>query len=110
LSLRDAFEAILSRHSRSVTLLRRPASGPDISGTVKVSPSNYFRNLQGPDNLVIEGREFVITKTSLEAAGFTVLRRGDILQDSELGESVIDQIREMYDLGGAVIGYRCTTS
>lgn len=108
LSLKDAFGSLLSVHSRSVTLLRR--GSPDTSGTVRISPSNYFRKLEGPDSSIVEGREFVISKESLTGGGFAILRRGDVFQDSELGDMVVDQIREMFDFGGAVIGYRCTTS
>ncbi len=108
LSLKDAFCSILALHGRDVTLLRR--GSPDVSGPVRISPSNYFRKLEGPDSIIVEGREFVIAKASLTAANFTSLRRGDVFQDAELGEMVVDQVREMFDLGGAVIGYRCTTS
>jgi hypothetical protein len=110
MSLKDAFNSLLAVHARTVTITRRLNPGPNLTGTVKITPANYFRKLAGPDQVIMEGREFVITKDALTEAGFTNLRRGDIFNDPEMGNLMADSIREMYDLGGAIIGYRFTTS
>ncbi len=39
-----------------------------------------------------------------------ILKRGDKIETSDLGNMAIDEIIEMYDLGGAVLGYRVRTS
>jgi len=38
------------------------------------------------------------------------MRRGDKLQDTDLGILTIDIIEELYDLGGAIIGWRIYTN
>ena len=104
MSVRDAFDALLGLHKRAMTLTRG-------SDTIDIfaSPSNYSRNLAGPSETVIEGREFVISKTQIQAP-FTGLRRGDRLTDPELGVMSISEIVEMYSLGGEIVGWRVRTS
>lgn len=109
MSVRAALDIMLSVHGRDMTITRY-ATPTNKTGTVRVAPSNYFRNLAGPDAVTMEGKEFVISKTALTAAGFTELKKGDRLSDAELGVSVISEIREMFDLGGAIMGYRIRTS
>jgi len=73
---------------------------------IKVSPSNYFRNLQGPEEIVMSGREFVISKKSLDAVAYPIPKRGDRLKDTELGTSIISEVREMFSFGGDIVGFR----
>jgi hypothetical protein len=77
---------------------------------IKWTPSNFFRNLSGPEEVTIEGEEYVISKKVLESVYFPVPRKGDRIIDSENGVSVISESRPMYGLGGAIIGYRVRTS
>lgn len=109
MSIRAVLDYMLSIHGREMTLTRY-ATPTNLTGTLKVSPSNYFRNLAGPDAVTMEGKEFVISKTALSAIGFTNLKKGDRLSDAEIGVSVISEIREMYDVGGQVIAYRVRIS
>lgn len=105
--LADAFNNLLKIHSRKVTLKR--IGSPTVTATnVPVSPTNYSRQLAGPSEIEIEGREFIITKKNLVTANWH-LKRGDRIVDTELGELTIAAIDEMYDLGTAVIGYRVRT-
>lgn len=105
MSVRDAFEQLLSIHKRQMTLKRE-----SLSISLKATPSNYSRILAGPSETAIEGREFVIAKNQL-VGEITSVKRGDRLQDSgELGDMTISEVVELYDLGGAVIGYRVRTS
>jgi hypothetical protein len=99
-SLKDAFNAILSLRTRPMTLTQ----GYETI-TVNAAPANYARNLDGPSETAIEGREFVISKKDL-ISPITTLKRGDRLADPELGTFAIDTITEMYDIGGAIMGYR----
>ena len=104
--LANAFNTLLSLHSRTVTLER-----PGVKTvTIKVTPSNYFRNLAGPEEIVIEGKEFVISKTFLDAVEFGVPKRGDRITDAQTGLAVISEVREMFAFGGTIIGFRVRTS
>lgn len=107
MSIKNAFHYLLNIHSREV-IIKRP--GTVYVGNIKVSPSNYFRHLQGPEETVIEGREFVVSKQNLDLASFPIPKRGDRLEDPELGISVISEVREIYDFGGALMGFRVRTS
>ena len=90
-----------------VGTISRPATL--YTGTVKYAPSNYSRNLETSSNTIVTGREFVIAKESLTAINFPEPKRGDRITDSEFGTLTLTDIREMYDLGGAVIAYRVRT-
>lgn len=110
--LQNAFDMLLNFHSRSMTIERL---GQDLSDSIapqdiKVSPSNFSRNLSAPEETTVAGREFVITKSALDLADFPTPKKGDRLEDCELGEFIISEVREMYDFGGVIIGYRCRTS
>ena len=61
--LRSAFNAILKIHSRAAQL-KRPGN-PDLYSPCRISPSNYFRFLRGPEFTVIHGREFVIPASTM---------------------------------------------
>lgn len=88
--------------------ISRPSSA--FTGLIKVTPSNYFRNLAMPEEVVVEGREFIIAKADLETIGYPLPKRGDRLQDSEIGISVISEVREIFDFGGSIMGYRIRSS
>ncbi len=106
MSTKDAFRSLLNLHKRSVTLIR-----PDIyEVTVDMSPSNYSRNLEGPSEITIAGKEFVVTKEALDEVSYPRPKRGDRITDAEMGTFAIDEVREMFDFGGAIIGYRLRTS
>jgi hypothetical protein len=61
--LKGAFNALLSIHSRQATIKRM--GNPILYSPCKISPSNYFRFLDGPSDTVIRGREFIIPLESL---------------------------------------------
>lgn len=84
--------------------------GQPYEGEIRVTPSNYFRHLQGPEETVIPGREYIISKTALDAIEFPMPKRGDRLTDEELGISVISEVRELFDFGGKLMGFRVRTS
>lgn len=56
--LRAAFNAMTLIHSRP-SILRRPGV-VDTFTPCRITPSNYFRNLRGPEATNIHGREFII--------------------------------------------------
>lgn len=105
--LKDAFNLILGLHNRQMNLVR--IATPDLVLPVRVSPSNYARAGAGPSDIVIEGYEFIIPKDEIKAP-FTFIKRGDRLEDTELGSMTIDTIEPMYDVGAVIIGFRLRTS
>lgn len=111
--LDQAFNSLLSIHNRSMKLFRKGAAAPlgTVGIDVQATPSNYFRNLEGPSEMVIHGREFILSKENLLQAGFTLpLKRGDYLVDPELGAITLSEIREIYNQGGAIMGFRVRSS
>lgn len=56
--LKQAFNSVTRLHSRAATLKR--LGTPDIWSSIRITPSNYFRFIDGPSATVIRGREFLI--------------------------------------------------
>lgn len=106
MNLENAFNMLLKLHSRQVELTRPNEK----TVSIKIAPSNFFRNLEGPEEIVFEGREFVIPRRQLDAVEFGIPKRGDRINDPEVGLSVVSEVREMFAFGGKVIGYRVRTS
>lgn len=61
--LAAAFNALTRLHSRQATLKR--LGSPDIYSPCRVTPSNFFRFLRGPEYTEIKGVEFVIPLATL---------------------------------------------
>lgn len=61
--LKSAFNALLAIHSRPAQLVRKE----EVSyySACRISPSNFFRFLRGPEQTTIHGREFIISKESM---------------------------------------------
>lgn len=102
--IRQAFNSILKMHSRPAVLKR--LGSPDITTNIRITPSNYFRNLEGPSHTIVEGREFVVPADSIEAPFTPVFKRGDRIVDATIGVMTVDEIIEVHDLGASVMGYR----
>lgn len=101
-SLVNAFRTIIQMQGRDVTLedLDNP---PAI--TIKMAPSNYFRNFEAIEETVHTGREYVVSKYDLDAQSFPRPERGFRVIDSDLGNGSIKEVREMIIMG-VVAGYR----
>jgi hypothetical protein len=106
-NLTNAFNHLLGIHSRKVTI-ERPGIVPAVE--IKVTPSNYSRNLAGPEETIIDGREFVITLSALSSVNFPTPRRGDRIKDPDMGTHVISEVRELVGFGGAILGFRVRCS
>lgn len=61
--IRQAFNTLTRLHSRPAYLKR--FGTPDIYTPCRITPSNYFRFLEGPGSSTIHGREFLIPYDSL---------------------------------------------
>lgn len=107
-SLEDAFNAVLQLTGRVVQLERPGAFSAE---SIKVSMSNYFRNLAAPEEVIIEGREYVVSQRNLNlTTNYRIVKRGDAIVDPILGEQRVTEVREMFGLGGTIIGYRVRTA
>lgn len=102
--VRQAFNTLAKIRSRVATLKR--LGSPDQTTECRITPSNYFRFLEGPSHTVVHGREFIIPTDSIVTKMTPVIRRGDRLIDSVYGTITIDEIIEIEDLKGFVMGYR----
>jgi len=105
-NLLEAFKFVINLQGREVALER----GID-TFTVKMAPSNYFRNFAGVEEVNIEGREFVVAKSELDSESFPIPpKRGDIIFDSSLGsEDTVDEVKPLFILG-ELAGYRIRTA
>lgn len=56
--LKTAFNLLTRMHSRAATLKR--LGSPNLYSPIRITPSNFFRYLEGPSQIVIRGREFII--------------------------------------------------
>lgn len=61
--LKAAFNAITRIQSRAA-ILKRPGT-PDIYSPIRISPSNYFRFLRGPEYTTVKGVEYIIPVDSM---------------------------------------------
>ncbi len=107
--LEQAFNLMLSLHSTKA-VLRRHTSNSSLTSDIRITPSNYFRNQEGPGASVVEGREFVISKNSIVTPLTPILKRGDKIETDDYGNLTINEIIEMYDLGGTIMGWRIRTA
>lgn len=105
MSTANAFLSLVHFQGRDMTLTK---SDDSKTVTLKVAVSNYSRNLAGPEQISIDGQEFVMAKKDL--ADFGIPARGDYLFDPELDENTITEVKHLLGLGGDIIGYRVRTS
>lgn len=103
-NLVSAFEFILNFQGRDMTFERGVTTA-----TIKAAPSNYFRNLAGIEEIVVEGKEFVVSKSELDRKGFPTPRRGDVIVDSILGTNSVVEVRELV-IFGQLAGFRLRTA
>ncbi len=77
--LKQAFNLLTRIHSRAATQKR--LGTPNIYSPVRISPSNYFRFLEGPSATVIHGREFVIPVDTMKGHELQSLIFEDVPSD-----------------------------
>ena len=101
--LNNPFNALMLLSGRDMQIERIGEIAPF---AIKAALSNYFRNFQAPAEVIIEGREIVISYTSLEGSGFIPPKRNDRLIDPVLGEMTIKEVKHMPGLMGEILGFR----
>lgn len=102
--LKNAFNALTKINGRTATLRRLGTT--DEETAVTIVKANYFANLQGPENMSISKREFIIPVDSIATKFSPVIKKGDKLITDIYGQVTINEIIEMPDLGGSILGYR----
>jgi hypothetical protein len=104
--LRQAFNALTRLHSRKATLTRFNKNEDESITDIRITPSNFFRNLEGPSQIIVRGREFIIPVDSIVNKFSPIIKRGDKIGDTVFGSMAIDEVTEMVDFGGDIMAYR----
>lgn len=104
-SITSAFNYLTNFASRKAKLYdRRNNAVYDI----EIAPSNYFRNLSGPEEIGIEAFEFVISKSSLDSSGLVgEPKRGMYIEDTSRDNEryTLAVIKPLYVMGN-LLGFR----
>lgn len=103
-SFQSAFNMIISLQGRDMDLYVLNQVAPKVS--VKAAVSNYHTDPAGPESLTGDGRQFVITSGDAQKALGRAPKKGDRMEDSELGKMTIVSVKVLPGLGGGIIGYR----
>lgn len=77
--LREAFNGLTRIHSRAATLKR--FGSPDIYSPCRITPSQYFRYIDGPESTVIHQREFIIPVDTMMGQFAQVITFGAVPDD-----------------------------
>ena len=77
--LKAAFNALTFLHSRAATLKR--LGSPDMYSPCRVTPSNFFRFLRGPEYVTVKGVEFIVPLDSLTGQFYQLLTFDEIPDD-----------------------------
>ena len=100
--LGNAFNFLLSMASR-------PAQIKDINTNtvldIMIADSNYFRKLEGFEEITIQGKEFVISANILNINNFTPKRGHRLIYEDNGKQDVIGEVRPMRIMG-VIVGYR----
>ena len=95
-NLQGSFDFILDLKGKNVQL---KDVDNDITIPVKAAQSNYFRNFTSAEELIVPGREFVISNTDIKGSAIPVIEEKMRLIDGTQ-EFIITEIREMAGLKG----------
>lgn len=101
-NLEGAFNQVITLQAKDMTYYQVSS---DTEVTIPAAPSNYFRNHDMLEEMVSEGREFVVSKSHFDEVLTGAPVRGDRLIHTELGNFTVRENREMLILGN-IVGYR----
>lgn len=77
----------------------------DTTIVIRVAPSNYYRNHAMLEEMISEGREFVVSKKTFDSHFTGQPVRGDRLIGADTGNFTVKDVREMTVVGN-IVGYR----
>ena len=95
MSFNNAFKTIIYAQGKEMTLLRRG----ETSIQINMASSNYSRLASLPEDMVVEGREFVVAKQDLDDQSFGIPERGDIIIEEPGLQHSITEVISMYIFG-----------
>lgn len=102
-NLEGAFNQAVAIQSKEMTYYQLSTNAEAL---IEIAPSNYYRNHALLEEMVSEGREFVISKMVFDATVFTGPPvRGDRIIHADMGNFTIKEVREMVVMG-AIVGFR----
>lgn len=101
--LSNAFKQILSI---AAFPCRYERPGESECFEINIALSNYSRNREAPEEIYMQGREFIISAEELKNTTFYPVKRGDRIITEEYGENVIRDITELRGLKGELLGFR----
>ena len=107
MSILKAFNYILKLQSRPMTIHNLETDTQYTN--VGMAMSNYFRNLRTIEEMTSEGREFVVSKSELDRAGITELKKGFKIIDNNFGVMTIKDVPKDLIILGKIVGYRIRT-
>ncbi len=102
--LKSAFNALAKLNGRPATLRRLGTVDDETS--ILIMKANYSANLQGLEAMTISKREFIIPVDSIAVKFTPVIKKGDKIVSDVFGQMTVNEIMEMTDLGGAIMGWR----
>ena len=106
MSTKQAFEYMISIQGKNRQGYIYDMTRPLTATKIFLAPSNYATQPAEVAEIVGQGRQFVVMESQTKRELGRPPRRGDRIEDPYLGEKMITQVRELPDLGGAVMGYR----
>jgi hypothetical protein len=109
MSLQNAFDFVFSLKAKTYEVTDRDTPA---TYSLKLAPSNFFRDFAGPEQVSYPGREFVVSGTAITEAAITNgLKKGFVIKDTQTNEIyIIEEIREMYEFNAKIVGYRIRTN
>lgn len=75
--------------------------------TISIAPSNYRRNLDGPEEITYEGREYVVQYEEIKDLSLFPMKRGQRFYDADRDDVYnIREVNPLNGLAGELLGYR----
>lgn len=106
MSTKAAFEYMISLQGRNRQGYIYDMTKPVTAEPIFLAPSAYATQPAEVVDMVGRGRQFVVLASQTFRELSRSPRRGDRIQDNYLGEVMIVQVKELVDVGGAVMGFR----
>ena len=100
--LEASYKFILSVQGHTCEIRNKSRS---ISASVKMAVVNRHRNLTAVEDISYEGETFIVYKKDLDAAGYGVPKRGDVIISTLTGNHSIADVKEDIVFGNT-IGYK----
>lgn len=106
-SLSPAFDFLLSKKYITCQIDRKPSIA---AINIQLTPSNYSRNKESPENMTQYTNEYVMSPKFLVGTTMTEPKRGDRIIHSSTKVEIISAVDTLYGLGAnSLLGWRIRT-